>query len=95
MAFCPAPSLSDTTVYFCFSGILSDQNEIQAVTITDCRVTRIDWNYMSDLFRRRTQTAATKLSPFQYPPLIIPCVSARSMQCFCRLPADASAHTRL
>jgi hypothetical protein len=34
MAFCPAPSFPDTTVYFCFSGILSAQNDTQALTIT-------------------------------------------------------------
>lgn len=40
--FCPPPSLSGTTEYFCFSGILSAQNDTQTLTITPpCRTTRL------------------------------------------------------
>ena len=34
MAFCPAPSFWDTTEYFCFSGILSAQNDTQALSLS-------------------------------------------------------------
>ena len=34
MAFCPVPSFSDTAEYFCFSGILSAQNDTQSLTLT-------------------------------------------------------------